>query len=467
MPGLEHVIRLFTVIFVAAALLTPVVPWPVFAQSPTNDPLSVRASVDNVQPYLGQQLTYVFKIYQSSGLTPSSGEVRYEPPSFAGFWNNQPVEQDEYTETIDSNEYRVRELRTTLFPSVVGTVVIGPAALTVSTGTAQSQELSKSTPLHLQVRPLPAGAPEEFAGAVGRFDITAEVDADTGQVNEPVQLTVTVSGEGNIEALPDPAWPEFTGWRVIESPADTYSQVVAGQVTGRRTIGITLVPETAGEQTIPEIGYPHFDPDSEKYVSMATVPIVVSVADTDEIPEAPRIPDVDRAAAEEGSEMRSIKAVPMSLRKSSGDLTGNKAYWAAWAIPPLAIAAAVVWRRRRASLEASRADSLRLNALPSARTALTRAVTSGVDPRIASADSVSSYLSAQFEAPVGGLTREALLGRLHESGVSPDLERRVEDILAVGEAARYTPPASGSVGAGDHADRASQLLVELDEAINA
>ena len=54
MPGLEHVIRLLTVIFVAAALLAPVVPWPVFAQSPTNDPISVRASVDNVRPYLGQ-----------------------------------------------------------------------------------------------------------------------------------------------------------------------------------------------------------------------------------------------------------------------------------------------------------------------------------------------------------------------------------------------------------------------------
>ena len=317
------------------------------------------------------------------------------------------------------------------------------------------------------MRPLPAGAPEEFAGAVGRFDISAEVDSATGQVNEPVQFAVTVSGEGNIEALPDPSWPEFAGWRVIESPADTDIQVVAGQVAGSRTFGITLVPETAGELTIPEIGYPHFDPDSEKYVSTATAPIVVSVADTDGIPAAPPIPDVDPAAAEEGSEMRPIKGGPTSLRQASGELTANKAYWAAWAIPPLAIAAALVWRRRQASLEASRAASLRLNALPSARTALTRAVASGVDPRVASAETVSSYLSAQLKAPVGGLTREALLRRLRESGVSPDLERRVEDILAVGEAARYTPPVSGSVGTGDHAVRASQLLGELDEAINA
>ena len=86
------------------------------------------------------------------------------------------------------------------------------------------------------------------------------MDADTGQVNEPLQLTITVSGEGNIEALPDPAWPEFTGWRVIGSPADTDSQLVAGQVTGSRTYEIILVPEEAGELTIPEIGYTHFYP---------------------------------------------------------------------------------------------------------------------------------------------------------------------------------------------------------------
>ena len=82
-------------------------------------------------------------------------------------------------------------------------------------------------------------------------------------LNEPVLLTVRISGEGNIEALPDPGWPEFAGWRVIESPVSVESQVVAGQITGSRTYEIALMPEQVGRLTIPEIHYPYFDPALE------------------------------------------------------------------------------------------------------------------------------------------------------------------------------------------------------------
>ena len=438
----------------------------VHAQAPPGEPLFVRASVDNHRPYLGQQINYVFKVYQGPGLPPSAGQIRYEPPSFAGFWNTQRIEQDEYAETIDSNEYRIVELRTVLFPSVVGTIAIEPAALTVPTGASGAPNVIESVPVAIDVRPLPPGAPARFTGAVGRFDISAEVDAATGRVNEPVQLTVRVSGEGNIEALPDPAWPEFAGWRVIESPADAASQVVAGRLTGSRTYEIVLVPEEAGELTIPEILYAHFDPDLDEYVRRATAPIVMSIADEDGHSAAPALPIVP-AAEQDGPEVRPLKAVPSSLRQSGKELTGSVGYWAAWGIPLLALAGAVAWRRRQAALERALAVSRRQNALRDARAALARAVVSGDDPRIASAETVLSYLSARLETPVGGLTREALLRRLREAGVPPDLERRVEETLATGEAAGYTPLVILDHGNRDPAERAAQLLSQLEEAIDA
>ena len=467
MPIPGRILRLLTVAFIAVAAMSSAVLPSVHAQSPPDELLFVRASVDNDRPYLGQQMTYVARIYQNSGVTLPFGEVRYESPDFAGFWNSQLVEQDRYTETIDSEEYSVLELRTALFPTVVGTVVIDPAALTVSTGTAGSRRLLESPPVPVEVRPLPVGAPSGFTGAVGRFNITAEVDSDTGQVNEPVQLTVTVSGEGNIEALPDPAWPEFTGWRVIESPADTASQLIAGQVAGSRTYEIVLVPERAGELTIPGIGYTHFDPGQEKYVEAATAAIVISVVSADGTAAIPPVPGAETVGEEESPLMRPVKAVPPSLRQGGTELTGSAAYWAAWGIPGLIIAGALVWRRRREALEAARAESLRRNALPNARTALARAVAAGVDPRVASADGVLSYLSARLEAAVGGMTREALLRRLREAGVQPELMDRANEILAAGEAARYAPTAGGPAGAAGDAEQASQFLGELDGAIEA
>ena len=460
--------RALIVIALTAAAITAAVST-VHAQSPPGESLFIRASVDNDRPYLGQQITYTFKVYQRSDFSSSAGQFdqfRYDPPGFSGFWNNQATEQYEYTETVDSSQYRVVELRTVLFPSVVGTVAIEPAAVTIPAGSSGTPSLLESAPVIVEVRPLPPEAPAVFKGAVGRFDISAEVDATTGNVNEPVQLTVKVSGEGNIEALPDPAWPEFADWRVIESPADAASQVVDGQLTGSRTYASVLVPIKSGELAIPEIGYTYFDPNLEEYVRAAATPIVISIAEAYGPAASPPPSNFETPVERDGSEARHIKAVPSSLRRSGRVLTGSVVYWAAWGIPPLALAGAVAWRRRREAMEIARAASLRRNALPDARSALAHAVASGDDPRVAAGGAVLSYLSARLEAPVSGLTREELLRRLRRAGVPPNLEFRVEDTLATGEAAKYAPLAGDVAKKRDSAERAAQLLADLEGAID-
>ena len=460
--------RTLAVIVLAAAMASAVST--VHAQSPPGESLFVRASVDNDRPYLGQQVTYIFKVYQRSDFFPSAGqldELRYNPPDFSGFWNNQATEQYEYADTVDSNQYRVVELRTVLFPSVVGTVAIEPAALAASTGSSGTPNLLETGTVVVEVGSLPSGAPAGFTGAVGRFDISADVDTAIGKVNEPVQLTVKVSGEGNIEALPDPSWPEFADWRVIESPAEAAGQVVDGRLTGSRTYGNVLVPERAGDLTIPEIGYTYFDPNLEEYVRATTRPIVMSIAGADGVAAPPTSANLEAAVERDGPEVRHIKAVPSSLSQSGRDLTGSVMYWAAWGIPALAIVGAAAWRRRRAALEAALALSRRQNALATAKADLARAAASGADPGVAVAEAVLSYVSDRLETPVTGLTREALGRRLREAGVPPELEIRVNDTLAAGEAAKYTPLAGSADRDGDYLARAAQLLTDLQGAIDA
>ena len=449
----------------AAAMVSAAVPI-AQAQSPVGESLFVSASVDNERPYLGQQIAYTFRIYQSLEAARSSVRVGYNPPGFAGFWNSRETQQDEYTETLDSNEYRVVELRTLLFPSVVGAVDIDPAVLEVSSGNPGAPSRLESSAVAMEVRPLPAGAPAAFTGAVGRFDISASADSTEGKVNEPVRLTVNISGEGNIEALPDPTSPEFADWRVIESPVSSDSHVVAGQITGSRTYEIILVPENPGELTIPEIRYSHFDPLSEQYVQADTPLITVTVAGADGTPPVPQLPAVE-ADDQEGPVMRPLKKAPSSLRQPGTGPANSFVYWVVWGIPALAIAGAVAWRRRRTTQEAARAEAQRRNALPHARAVLARAVASGEDPGVAAANAVLSYLSARLEIQLSGLTREALLRGLGEAGVLPELRERVNDCLTEGESARYTPPAGGPAGASGHADHALQLMGELEEAVSA
>ena len=436
---------------------------PVRAQQlPPDEPLFVAASVDNDRPYIGQQITYISKIYQRSDFPHS---LHYEPPRFAGFWNVQATEQDEYSETIDSKEYRVIELRTLLFPSVVETIEIEPGVLTVSASPSEGPIVVESVPVLVEVRPTPNDAPAGFTGAVGRFEVSADVDTATARMNESVQLTVKVEGEGNIDALPAPFWPAFQGWRVVESPAIVSSEVIDGKLVGSRTYESVLVPETAGELTVPVISYAYYDPDLEKYLQATTSPIVVTISEVDGASSLPPSSvggtDDERAVPS----AKRIRAAPPALRRSGGELTGSVMYWAMWGLPLLAIVGAAVWRRKRDARKAALADSRRRNALPNARSTLTRGVADGDDHSIAAADALLSYVSDRFGVSLTGLTREALVERLIDAGVMTELAQQIEDTLASGEAARYTPDAASSGHKEDRIRRATRLLTELDGAI--
>ena len=431
----------------------------------------VTASIDDDKPYLGQQVTYAFKFYRRSVLFPSFGrfgQPRYAPPGFSGFWNGQETDQDEYTETIGSNRYQVVELQTVLFPTVVGTLVIEPAGLTVPIDFFESPNFLETDPIVIEVQPLPPTAPAGFTGAVGSFDISAEVDNTNGKLNEPVQLTVRVEGEGNVETLPDPAWPDFEDWRVFESPSESSSSVVDGQLVGTRTYESVLVPEKAGVLTVPEIGYTFYDPSVEEYVEAVTEPIVMSIAEADGM--SPLLPSPGGGTAVEraGSDVRHIKPVPSTLQQSgNGRFIGAAAYWAVWTIPLLALVGAVAWRRRQTASERGLAAARKRNALPEARNALARAGQSGADPRVAVADILSEYLSARLDMPVTGLTHEAVDRWLQGLGVPLELALQVEGILGAAEMAKYAPEVGDALAAEEHFERAARLLNEIEEAIDA
>ena len=458
--------RFLIVVAVVMAVIAAAAVSAVRAQAPPADALFIRASVDNDRPYLGQQVTYSLRIYQRRDADLSSVRVRYSPPSFAGFWNSQQTRQEEYDETVGGTGYQVVEVRTVLFASVVGATEIEPAVLEISSGASGSSGRLESPAVPVQVRSLSVPEPAGFTGAVGRLKVSASVDSEIGALNEPVLLTVTISGEGNIEALPDPDWPDFSGWRVVESPVSVESQVVAGQLAGNRTYEIALMPEQDGNLSIPGIGYPYFDPTLEQYVELETSPIPVTIGDAGGAPAAPSLP-VAADAVEETQALRPIKAVPPSLRRGGTELANSTIYWSVWALPALVIAGAVAWRRWRVSQEAARGEARRNNALPDSRAALSRAAASGQDSRVAASEAVLSYLSARLETDLNGQTREALLRTLRDAGVPRELEDRVSEMLTAGESARYTPDAVGTAGTGNYVDDCSQLLAELEEAISA
>ena len=421
------------------------------------EPLFVEASVDDSRPYIGQQVAYMFRIFKRSDYSPPAGETRYEPPGFAGFWNSEVSERREYSETIGSHEYSVVELRTLLFPTVTGQTEIGAAKLSGPAGVLESDSV------FVDVRPLPTGAPAGFTGAVGRFEIDVEANAATIGAGERAQVTVRISGEGNVEALPEPDWPEFQRWRLISAPSHAESRVSEGKLEGVRIYELALAPQETGQLTIPAIEYPYFDLELERYVQTATSPVVISVVGE----ASPIVDQRESAANQEEAGLRPLMEPPSALGQRGIGLTESLTYWAAWVLPVLLVAGALVWRRRQAALEVGLAESRRRNALANARDALSRAVASGDAPAVAAADAILAYLSDRLGESLTGLTSEGLEGRIRDAGVPDDVAQRVRRAIGEGEAVRFAPDGQEVAGTADHIDRATRLLTDLEEAFEA
>ena len=434
--------------------------------TPSLNPLEtffVEVEVDNPTPYLGQQVVYVFRYYRA---TAFAGQLTYQAPGFTGFWHEEMTERRQYDDWLADRRYRVFEMRTLLFPTVTGPATIAPTEFSLPRRFRSRRQLTSDT-VDLDVRPLPSGAPRRFTGAVGWFDISSSVDVTAGTVNEPVTLTVIVSGVGNIETLPDPDLPDIPLWRAFDSATSVNTQVTDGKLMGSRAYERIFVPSAEGEYVIPSVSYNFFDADAEEYRTVSTDPITVTIGPGKT--EAPIVPlpggardQVERLA----TDIRHIKPAPQKLESARRPLTEQSAYWLAWTVPLLVLIAGAGWKLRlrlRSGPAPSRSHSARSNALEQ----LARAREEQADPYSASSSALIAFIGDRLEYRVSGLTRDALAALLAERGIEASLTERVEACLVSSEGARFAPDGAASMTGEALLDETERLISDLDMELQA
>ena len=425
-----------------------------------------RQRSEDPRPYIGQETAYVFRFYRAGGLLVQPRD--YDGPDFIGFWSTDETNEGTYGAQAAGRAYRVTELRTILFPTVTGKLTIGPSSLTVPiamSGSFFRRDATLTTkPVEVDVRPLPDGAPDGFTGAVGQLDIRARVDRRVGVVGDPLTLTVTVTGRGNFENMPDPAWPDMPEWRSFDSAATVDTSVNSGRVSGRKVYERVLIPNRAGDLEIPAIVYPYFDPEAGEYWTASTEPIRVSVAPAPGGPLAPTA-DAGETAEREASDVRHIKAAPSRLRTGGGGLASNALYWAAWAAPPALLALVYALRRLRGRLLPAGPPNRR--ARRSAEALLAEARWGGGEPHEAAGRALTGYLSDRLGRPAAGLTQDAIAELLARRSAAPETIERTLRCLAASEGGRFAPGGDDSDAGDEPAGQQTGLLDEAAAVIDA
>ena len=406
----------------------------------------VRVHADRTTAFVGQQVTVTWMVYTRHELI----EIEPNAPRLDDFWSEILSEPSTFVsqrqEIVGGMRYQVYEVsRRALFPLRAGQLQLAPYSArlaTLYTPLGSTTEV-RSEPLDIEVRALPAGAPAGFHPSyVGMFRLQASVDRRSIALGESAILTLVVKGHGALRRTLPPKL-EFEGF-VVEPPRDYQEsvQTTGTGLLGQRVYRYWCTPERPGEQTIPAIAIPYFDPRSGSYHMARSQPIAISVVAAEPAHSGPRARTASRP-----SPARGTRVIP----------------WLAAGIAGLVLLALASWqvRRRRGSATATAGHAVEAGFL-AAREHLAGGRTTDFFGALASVleHTIARYLARSIRS----LTREQLLAALAERGLDVSNVECVASELRQCDLARFASSRAPASEMEAALHRVRELVRELERA---
>jgi hypothetical protein len=396
--------------------------------------------VDNPTPFVGQQVTYTFRLYHAVDLE----NLLFQPAGFEGFSRAAVASgvpgalafTRSYASVANGTQYQVSELDTILFPLRSGDIEIAPSVLLLAETVFRDEQELTTNPVQIQVQPLPDGAPAEFNGAVGRFEMQAVLDRASAALGEPLTLQLTITGSGNFEQLAPPELPTPAGWRVYENRARQSTGVTGGLLVGEKTFEWLIVPNETGTQTLPEISLTFFDPETLAYHSVSTLPVTLEIFPAEG--ESSQLPSLlDESFALEQSSQR-LRPIPAAIQ--STDLYPGIGFWLLWVLPPGVAALSWAWAGHQRHKQVDRVKIRQSKALRRAQAHLqnTSKLRSNDGCRVIS-EAIFLYFADKLDTVSTGLTQVDVIQAMETCEISNSLRQRVITCLALADEGQYAP----------------------------
>lgn len=459
------------------------------AAAAEGDDLIVLGQVDDANPYVNEQITYTFTFLHRARVLEGG---RYTAPSFQGFWTEELDKTEPRQVVIDGRRYTAERIRTALFPTGPGEYVIGEAFVNTMVEDRRRRRrdpfdvfgsdrfglfrsgrevVLRTDPIRVNVRTLPTlGKPDDFTGAVGQFELTAEVDRSELDAGEPVTLTVTLSGTGNVKVVPDPDLGELDGFKVYESQSSEKNGRNEDRIIGEKIWEFVLVPTSGGDIEIPALSMSVFDPEAERYVRLATKAIPLEVEATD-LAEALALGGDIQLAKERvrlrQRDIRWVKPADGPLRRSGSSPFTRPIFLLAHAVPVLAFAGSSVYRkhknRLRSDVEWARSRGAARAAKERLKSASTALAASDLEAFFGALSSgLRGYVADKLSLAAASLEEDAVRVGLSQHRVSEEDSAEFFSLLASCDGARFSPLGSDATAAAALLERARKWITGVD-----
>jgi hypothetical protein len=424
-----------------------------------NNKIHVTANLSKTNPYLNEAITVEYRLY----VAPRTGVSNWrevDNPEFNGFWsqNIDSNSREVFKGMYNGEEYRYVILRrSVLYPQKTGELKIEPLSLDVAIDVPSGQYDFFGRPLSRQVRKtistgtkkvdvkaLPLeGKPDNFTGAVGNFTFKTNTDKTTLDANESLNLTIEVTGNGNLKLFEIPGINLPSSLEVYEpehgEKVNTYITGMQGKINDTYTI----VPQFKGKYPLPSINFSYFDPKTETYKTLSSQEIVIDVING---PLATENTIVEENASPKSKnsqqEFLDIKTETSFADSEKTPFYKSTGFWNALLLPLIAIPLALIIRRKREDYLADvsgnksrKANRLSRKYLGAAK----RNLGDKVPFYLALEKALHNYLKAKLRIETSEMTKEKIEVILLEREVSEDTVSKFISILESCEQARYSP----------------------------
>lgn len=425
----------------------------------------IRTVVSKSRIYEQEAFMVTFKLYTTLNVVDFG---RIEFPEFEGFLVEEldmPSNQQLKLEHYNGRNYYTATLRKTLlFPQRSGKMTIPSGRLEMVFSVPSGKKISSffgmqevntdvkkpmiTNPVTVNVTSLPTGKPSSYKGAVGSFTFTPSISTQEIRANEPVTITLKISGTGNQKLIQNPEVEFPTNFEQYDPTIQ--NELTAGEngLTGTRTIEYLVIPRYEGDYSIPPIEFSYFDIASRSYKTMKSPEYSLTVLKGDPS-KATASSYVNQQQVKVEQDIRYIKTGSAKLQRTDNFFFGSWVYWLWYIVPLLLLTVFFIVYRKQMKLNANialmrtkRANKVAKRRLKQAEDFLKNQDKQNFYNEVLRA--LWGYFSDKLSIPVANLTKNNIGTELSSYGVDELLTERFMHILDTCEFARYAPVESSA-----------------------
>jgi hypothetical protein len=338
-------------------------------QISADDNIYLVADISKTNPYINEPITVVYKLYFSYNIGITNWR-ELDKPKYNDFWSqNIDIKQLVGEEGMFKGEkYRFVVLRkTVLYPQKSGKLVIEPLSLdidvqlptnrrdmfgrvVVTNGNKRVSAGAKT----INVKALPeAGKPEDFSGAVGKFDFKVIPSKTNLKNGESLDLVVSVTGKGNMKlfTLPKPVVPNSL--EMYDAVHNEKVNTTLAGMSGKISDSYTIIPQFKGNYPIKPMQFSYFDLGSRTYKTITSPEIMINVLDGPSANDqaATTTPGVAKNTIFNSEQFKYIKLKNNLVSMKKDDFLGSNLFYGLLLLPFLILPLIVLFKKKKDAID--------------------------------------------------------------------------------------------------------------------